>query len=105
MSDKSDLLAELVAADAKIIEQAEEIERLEKEVAWQPVETMPSAGRFLVGVWEFDWNESRRDWEPSFHAFEATGSPWGPSWHRYDLSHFVVGWMPIPKPPAVEGEP
>jgi len=96
MSDKSDLLAELVSADAKIEEQAEEIERLRKEVAklrksggWQPIATAPSGNVLL--------------YYPAENGKNAL-SEWitiglGRSGRFRKPTH----WLPIPKPPAVEG--
>lgn len=97
MSDKSDLLAELVVADVTIREQAEEIERLRKEVAklqkltgWQPIETA-TINRPAI-----------------FYHPAETGRPLS-EWIRVGYfsdtrNRKPTHWMPLPKPPAVEGE-
>lgn len=74
---------------------------------WQPIDTMPTSGEFLIGVWEGEWREPRK----TFHVYEATG--WhnliGPLWskkHSYRSeegeSFEVVGWMEKPAPPEEE---
>ncbi len=97
MSDKSDLLADLVVADVTIREQAEEIERLRKEVAemqkltgWQPIETA-TINRPAI-----------------FYHPAETGRPLS-EWIRVGYfsdtrNRKPTHWMPLPKPPAVEGE-
>ena len=49
--------------------------RLEDAMEWQPVNTMPKSGEFLIGVWEGEWREPRQ----RFRIYEATGFPTGPS--------------------------
>ena len=103
MSDKSDLLAELVASDAKIKEQATRIKRLRKEVAklrklaeWRPIETAPSEGAWAlvsacgaVNCAYVELGKIPRDLtNPSCPNVN-------PQW--------VTHWMPLPKPPATEG--
>ena len=103
MSDKSDLLADLVVADATMKEQAKEIERLRKEVAklqkltgWQPIETAPKDGA---------WALVYADGAINCAYVKAGRLP-------VDLTHpanpnvfpaAVTHWMPLPKPPATEG--
>lgn len=68
---------------------------------WQPVETMPRSGKFLIGVWEGEWRHPRKD----FCVYEATGFESGPVWAQsYRTAeggtYEVVGWMPKSDPPA-----
>ena len=98
MSDKSDLLAELVVADVTIRKQAKEIKRLEKEVAklrksseWQPIETVPS-GKVLLYYPEQTGRNALSEWIIiGFGKAETFRKP--------------THWMPLPKPPAVDSEP
>ena len=97
MSDKSDLLAQLVAADATIKEQAEEIERLKKEVAklqkstgWQPIETAPFC-KVLLYYPEQTGRNALSEW-----IVIGLG--------KAETFRKPTHWMPLPKPPAVEGE-
>ena len=97
MSDKADLLAELVAADATIQEQAKEIERLKKEVAelrklteWQPIETVSDGNVLLY----YPKRTGRNDLSEWITIGYAIGLGFREPTH----------WFPIPKPPAVEGE-
>lgn len=93
MSDKADWLDELAKADAKIIEQAEEIRRLRREVAklrkltqWQPIETAPACNVIL------------------FYPPETNQSAWITiGFGRSAKFRKPTHWMPIPEPPAVEG--
>lgn len=67
---------------------------------WQPTETMPKSGSFLIGVWEGEWIKPRR----KFRVYEATGFPGGPVWgQQYRTvegdAYEVVGWMEKPLPP------
>lgn len=69
-------------------------------LVWQPVETMPKSGNFLIGVWEGEWREPRQE----FRIFEATGFPNYPVWGRQYATasgeaYEVVGWMRKPLPP------
>ena len=96
MSDKSDLLAELVAADATIKEQAKEIERLRKEVAklrksaeWQPIDTAPSGNVLL--------------YYPPGHGKNALSEWITIGRGGCDRFRMPTHWFPIPKRPAVEG--
>lgn len=70
---------------------------------WQPIETMPKSGEFLIGVWEGEWKEPRQ----SFKVYEATGFNSGPVWGRQyrtaeGESYEVVGWMNKPLPPEIK---
>ncbi len=96
MSDKSDLLAELVGADATIEDQLQEIERLRKEVAklrkstaWQPIETAPS-GKVLLYYPEQTGRDALSEW-----IIIGLG--------KAETFRKPTHWMPLPKPPAVEG--
>ena len=96
MSDKADLLAELVAADATIKEQSKEIERLKKEVAklqkatkWQPIETAPYA-KVLLYYPEQTGRNALSEW-----IIIGLG--------KAETFRKPTHWMPLPKPPAVEG--
>lgn len=98
MSDKSDLLAELVAADATIQEQAKEIERLKKEVAklqkatgWQPIETVPDGNVLL--------------YYPEEHGKNGLSEWITIGFGRSERFRKATHWFPIPKPPAVDSEP
>lgn len=93
MGDKSDLLAELVAADATIKEQAKEIERLKEEVAklrWRVASKEHPAG----SEWCLVLSDGPRFSLAWFGGcwVSSDGSPVEPT-----------HWMPLPKPPAVEG--
>ena len=97
MTDASDLLAELVVADATIKEQAKEIKRLTKEVAklrkateWQPIETAPQDKVLLYYPKQTGPN--------ALNQWIIIGYGRGHCFRK--PSH----WMPIPQPPAVEGE-
>lgn len=66
---------------------------------WEPVETMPIAGCFLIGVWEGEWREPRQE----FRVYEASGC--GPAWARSyrtaeGEAYEIVGWMRKPEPPT-----
>lgn len=96
MSDKSDLLAELVVADVTIRTLAKEIKRLKSENAklreatgWQPIETAPS-GKVLL----YYPADSQRELSESISI----------SYGRNDVWRKPTHWMPLPQPPAVEGE-
>jgi hypothetical protein len=96
MADKSDLLDDVAAATIKA--QAKEIERLRKEVAklrestgWQPIETAPS-GNVLLYYPAENGKNALREW-----ITIGLG--------RSDRFRKASHWMPLPKPPAVEGEP
>ena len=97
MSDKSDLLAELVVADVTIRKQAEEIKRLKKEVAklqkatkWQPIETYRKGVVILFHPEQTGPN--------ALYEWIRTGTP--ADTPRRKPTH----WMSLPKPPAVGGE-
>jgi hypothetical protein len=69
---------------------------------WQPIETAPKSGEFLIGVWEGDWNQPRT----RFRIYHATGFPQGPSWaqkgnYRTEEggAYELAGWMAAPKEP------
>lgn len=67
---------------------------------WEPVETMPKSGSFLIGVWEGEWREPRQQ----FHVYEAIGFSTGPVWGQQYRNvegevYEVVGWMQKPMPP------
>lgn len=67
---------------------------------WQPMVTVPKEGTFLIGVWEGEWENPRKD----FHVYEAIGYPtrqvWGRSYRTEEgESYTVVGWMPKPDAP------
>ena len=94
----SDLLSQLVAAVANSEEQAKEIERLRKEVAklrksggWQPIDTAPSGNVLL--------------YYPAEHGKNALSEWITIGLGRSDRFRKASHWMPLPKPPAVEGEP
>jgi hypothetical protein len=89
---------DLVVADATIEEQAKEIERLRKEVAklrksggWQPIDTAPSGNVLL--------------YYPAEHGKNALSEWITIGLGRSDRFRKASHWMPLPKPPAVEGEP
>jgi hypothetical protein len=72
-------------------------------MSWQPIDTMPKSGEFLLGVWEGDWRKPRQ----RFRIYQATGYYEGPSWsmrghYRTEEggAYKLVGWMPLPEPPA-----
>lgn len=95
-SEKSDLLAKLVAADMAIEEQLQEIERLRKEVAklrkatvWQPIETVPSGDVILY----YPKQTGRNALSEWIRTGTSADTP------RRKPTH----WFPIPKPPATEG--
>ena len=78
-------------------EAAEEIERLKKEVAklrkateWQPIETVPS-GKVLLYYPEQTGQNPLSEWI-------IIGLGWAKTFRK------ATHWMPLPKPPAVEGE-
>ena len=92
----SDLLSQLVAADATIKEQSKEIERLRKEVAklrkateWQPIETAPDGNVLLYYP-----PEQRKN---GLSEWITIG------FGRSERFRKATHWFPIPKPPAVEG--
>ena len=96
MADKSDLLDDVAAATIKA--QAKEIERLRKEVAklrksggWQPIDTAPSGNVLL--------------YYPAEHGKNALSEWITIGLGRSDRFRKASHWMPLPKPPAVEGEP
>ena len=76
------------------------IDRVNAKV-WQPMETMPKSGSFLIGVWEGEWREPRQN----FRVYEASGFSSGPVWGQHyrtaeGESYEVVGWMEKPLPPG-----
>ena len=111
MSDKSDLLAELVAADATIRQQRTKIERLIKEVAelraatghsWKAVtERLPDEGQEVLVV-----SPCPNSVAPNIDiASWGEEGQQGPVWREPDCARVhPTHWFPLPKPPAVEGE-
>ena len=95
MGDKSDLLAELVVADATIKEQAKEIERLRREAAklrkltgWQPIDTAPDSNVLLYYPAENGKN--------ALSEWITIGYGKGLRFRK------PTHWMPLPKPPVKE---
>ena len=91
----SNLLSQLVAADATIKEQAKEIERLGNELAgmrWRVASKEHPAG----SEWCFVLSDG-----PRFSLAWFGGCWVSPDGSPVEPTH----WMPLPKPPAVEGEP
>jgi hypothetical protein len=107
MGDKSDLLAELVAADATIEEQAAKIKRLLERVA----ELREATGDQWISVYDRLPADGKWCWvhganfNGPFPAVRRRASAGG--WHNEDTwedwDGEVERWFPIPKPPAVEG--
>ena len=69
---------------------------------WQPIETAPKDGKFLIAVWEGDWDNPKRNCT----IYQATGFPSGPVWamrgsYRTEEggAYKLAGWMPLPTPP------
>ena len=107
MGDKSDWLEDLVAADATIIRQAKEINRLLERVAelraasgdqWIPVsDRLPADG-------EWCWVHGA-NFNGPFPAVRRRASAGG--WHNEDTwedwDGEVERWFPIAQPPATEG--
>ena len=69
---------------------------------WQPIETAPKNGEFLIAVWEGNWNNRKE----RIRYYHANGYPSGPSWsmkgnYRTEEggAYEVAGWMPLPEPP------
>ena len=69
---------------------------------WQPMNTVPKSGEFLLAVWEGDWNNPRQ----RYRVYHAHGYPKGPSWamqlhYRTEEggAYQVAGWMPLPTEP------
>jgi hypothetical protein len=107
MGDKSDWLEDLVAADATIIRQAKEINRLLERVAelraasgdqWIPVsDRLPADG-------EWCWVHGA-NFNGPFPAVRRRASAGG--WHNEDTwedwDGEVERWFPIAQPPAAEG--
>lgn len=107
-------LASFSRASATIQEQAKEIERLRKEVAelrnatghsWKAVaDGMPPIGKdylvYMPGAYcNRDKIETQSccndgNWRPT----------WPDGWNKGQIFE-ITHWMPLPKPPAVEGEP
>ena len=94
----SDLLSQLVAADATIRQQRTKIERLSKEVAelreatgWQPIDTAAS-GNVLLYYPEQTGRNALSEWITIGYG-------------RSDRFRKATHWFPIPQPPAVEGGP
>lgn len=74
--------------------------------AWQPIETAPKSGEFLLGVWEGSWNNPCQ----RFRVYHASGYSSGPSWAmlgRYRTeeggAYKLAGWQPLPPAPGGEG--
>jgi len=73
------------------------------QTVWQPVETMPNTGRFLIGVWEGEWKEPRQ----RFRIYEAQaclkGPVWGVSYRTAEGEAYeIVCWMEKPMPPGTK---
>ena len=95
MGDKSDWLEDLVAADATIEEQAKEIDRLRQEVAklrWRVASKEHPAG----AEWCLVFSKSEQ-----FSLAWFCGCWTAPTGSPVEPTH----WMPLPNPPAAEGEP
>lgn len=74
---------------------------------WQPIETAPKDGEFLLGVWEGEWRKPKQ----RFRVYHATGHDNGPSWamrgsYRTEEggAYEVAGWMPLPTAPKPSPE-
>lgn len=71
---------------------------------WQPIETAPKKGEFLLGVWEGNWNNPRQRFVV-YHA-STFGSLAGISWAKKGNyrteeggAFETAGWMPLPPAP------
>lgn len=71
------------------------------EPQWQPIETAPKDGDFLLGVWEGSWHNPRK----RFQVYQARhGFVGKPSWagnYRTEEgeAYEIAGWMPLPAAP------
>lgn len=84
-----------------LTEFAERIAALAQQAQWQPIETAPKDGTFvLIGfgdsVGEARWVENAWYW--------ANNDP-GDSWGRPVYEHEATHWMPLPAPPQAERPP
>ena len=87
----SDLCLLLSTAEAALAKR-------EAVAEWQPMETVPKHGNFLLAVWEGDWNNPRK----SVAYYCANGYPSGPSWsnkgnYRTEEggAYELAAWMPL----------
>lgn len=67
---------------------------------WQPIETAPTTGEFLLAVWEGEWSEPKKH----YRVYHATGYRSGPVWAKSyrtaeGEAYLKAGWMPLPEPP------
>ncbi len=69
---------------------------------WQPIETAPKGGKFLIAVWEGDWDNPKQNCT----LYQATGFLSGPVWamrgnYRTEEggAYKLAGWMPLPAAP------
>jgi hypothetical protein len=78
------------------------MEKTMSDFVWEPMETMPKSGAFLIGVWEGEWREPRQE----FKVYEATAGFGGyPIFARSyrtveGEAYEIVGWMEKPLPPS-----
>ena len=89
----------------RIAELSSRVTELEAQTQWQPIESAPTDGRFLLGVWSGVWYNPRQ----RFNVFEASGYKDGPSWamkghYRTEEggAYKLHGWMSLPKVPEVK---
>ena len=89
--DLVDALQETIDDQAKEIERLRnELAKLQKSTGWQPIETVPSGDVILYYPKQTGRN--------ALSEWIRTGTP--ADTPRRKPTH----WMPLPKPPAVEGE-
>lgn len=65
---------------------------------WQPVDTIPEEGEFILAVWEGGWDNPYK----RLKVYHAHGFPTRPAWggsYRTEEgeAYRLAGWMPIPK--------